>query len=713
MIKLVIFDLDGCFTDGSLHELVLNAKDTYGLKKLNDKDVKTAIISRVQNKIDDKFLNERIDYIYTHVEDKIEQCDALLEQLGINYNEVAFIGDDEPDLKLLNMVKISGCPNDAMDAVKDQVKFVSRFKGGKGAVREFSDYVLSFNDRYTKPIVAVVGVRAGSQRTKNKNTRDFGRSENLLDKKLNILNSVDEIDKVIVSSDSDEYLEIASKYDKVELDKRSDYYASSKISGKQLYEYLAGLIPDNSVFMYSPVVSPFLSKNDYKRLIKEWKKDINYDSVVSAHELKEFIWYENEALNYDFDNAPNSQDLPEYKVPTLGICLIEKETMLQTKNVIGKKPLMLDVDKLKSIDIDDNYDFAIAKLLNENYILDMNFLKKYLEKGDVKLLDCSPRDGGYRNNWAFTDEEITTMYRAISDAGIEYFEVGFRSPKVDGKGKWFYSTDDDIEMVQKSYQGKTPAKIAVMFKYGEYDLTDISEDSPIDMYRILIKSRDYNQEHNDFIIDTVRRINAIGKKATINIPYGHILNDELNELIVALYESKAEVDVFYIADTFGSMSEKLVIESFNTLYKMIKPYDRDPVFGFHSHNNNNDALYRSLYAIDKFHFVKYVDACLYGIGRGIGNLKTEDILLKMNEIYSKEYNLIPVYEYIYNNFEREKVVYKMAADYMVHPNKAMEIIDKNLNFKDSLNLILAESQHLDDSQEVYRKSKAYYKLMEL
>src|SRR5699024_9815757 len=153
----------------------------------------------------------------------------------------------------------------------------------------------------------------------------------------------------------------------------------------------------------------------------------------------------------------------------------------------------------------------------------------------------------------------------------------------------------------------------------------------------------------------------------------------------------AEVDVFYIADTFGSMSEKLVIESFNTLYKMIKPYDRDPVFGFHSHNNNNDALYRSLYAIDKFHLVKYVDSCLNGMGRGIGNLKTEDILLKMNEIYNKNYNLLPVYRYIFENFDREQIVYKLSADYMVHPNKAMEIIDQNLSFDESLKLIQNES----------------------
>lgn len=692
MIKLIIFGFEGCFTEKTFSGEHLNAKDAYGLEKISKQTVKTALFSHHNNPLDLKSITENIDYVYTDVEDKVAKCEELLKELNLDYNDVAFFGNDEPDLELLKKVKISGCPSNAIAEAKEQVKLVSENKGGDGAIREFIDYVLRFNERYAKPIVAVVGVRAGSQRTKNKNTRDFGRSENLLDKKIRMLNKIEEIDKIIVSSDSDEYLEIASKYDKVELDKRSEYYASSQISGKQLFEYLGGLVPDNSVFLYSPVVSPFLNEEDYKRLIAEWKKDINYDSVISTTELKEFIWYDNKPLNYDFDNAPNSQDLPDYKIPTLGICLLEKETLLKTKNVIGRKPLMVNVDKLKAIDIDDNYDFAVAKLLNENYILNMNFLAKYLEKGDIKLLDCTPRDGGYKNNWEYTDQEVIDMYCALSDARVDYFEIGFRSTKVQGKGKWFYSTDEDIQMVRNSYKGNTPSKMAVMFKYGEYDLEDIHEKSPIDLYRILIKAADYNEEHNQFIVETVKKINGLGKEVSINIPYGHLLNDELQSLIDALYKGNAKVDVFYLADTFGSMSEKLVIESFNSLYKMIRSYDKDPVFGFHSHNNNNDALYRTLYAIDKFHLVRYIDSCLNGMGRGVGNLKTEDVLLKLNEIYNNNYQLLPVYEYIYNNYDKEHIIYKLSADLVVHPNFATALIDKNLSFEESLEALREEGK---------------------
>src|SRR5699024_10722434 len=131
-----------------------------------------------------------------------------------------------------------------------------------------------------------------------------------------------------------------------------------------------------------------------------------------------------------------------------------------------------------------------------------DFLKKYLDKGDIKLLDCSTRDGGYRNNWEFTDEEVKAMYQAVSDAGIEYFEIGFHSSRVEGGGKWFYSQKEDIERVVQAYTGETPAQIAVMFKYGEYGLEDIRENSAIDLYRILIKSSNYNEEHNNFIVET-------------------------------------------------------------------------------------------------------------------------------------------------------------------------------------------------------------------
>jgi YrbI family 3-deoxy-D-manno-octulosonate 8-phosphate phosphatase len=699
MIKLVIFDLDGCFTDGSLHQHILNAKDTYSLKKLISLNIKTAIISKTQDKITDKFLTERISYIYTNVNNKIETCDHLLNELNLKYDEVAYIGDDEPDIDLLKKVKISACPNDSIIKVKNIVDFISSKDGGKGAVREFVDFVIDYNNRINKKIVPVIGVRSGSLRCKNKNTRDFGLNQNLLEKKLKILSDIDYFDKIIVSSDSNEYLDIAKKYKKVKIDKRPDYYASSNISGKELHLYLCSLLDDDEVFMYTHVVSPFLEKNDYLEVLKKWRMPILNDSICLSIDFKEFLWLDNKSINYDLNNMPKSQDLPDYFIPTFGISLIEKEKLIDNKSFIGKNPLFIKVDKLKGIDIDDNFDFAVAKLLNENNINDMNSLELYLDKSEINLLDCSIRDGGYRNNWNFSDSEVSKMYSSISDSGIEYFEIGFRSTKLENGGKWLYSSDNDIKNIKNSYNGKTPAKLAVMIKYSEYDLSDITENSPVDMYRVLIKSKDYNNEHNRFIVDTIKRINQLGKEVGLNIPCGHKLDKDLKTLFIELKKNNCKVDIFYLADTFGSMDELQIVNSFNELEEMLKGYVDNPIFGFHAHDNNSDALSKSLYAIEKSHRIKYIDSCILGMGRGIGNLKTEDVISKLNKNMSKNYNLNKIYELIFNEYPENKsnILYKLSADYLVHPNYVNDILEKELDFEKSLELIKELSSYKSNS----------------
>lgn len=699
MIKIVIFDLDGCFTDGSLHKHILNAKDTYALKKLNKIGIKTAIISKTQDEINDKFLVERIDYIYTNVDDKIKTCDLLLEQLNLKYDEVAYIGDDEPDIELLNKVKIPACPNDAIESVKQVCSIVASHNGGKGAVREFVDFIIDYNNKVNKKIVAVVGVRSGSERCRNKNTRDFGLSQNLLDKKLKVLSSVEQISRIIVSSDSEEYLNIAKKYKKVLIDKRPDYYASSELSGKELFKYLGNLIEDDEVFMYSPVVSPFLSKEDYDLLINEWFNNLHNDSLSTFSSNRNFTWTHSGPLNYDFYNPPISQNLPEYLIPTFGCCIIEKETLLKYNNVIGKNPKIIKIDKLKSIDIDDNFDFVVSKLLNDNNINNMESLELYLNKSEINLLDCSIRDGGYRNNWNFSEMEVFKMYSSVSESGIEYFEIGFRSTKLENGGKWLYTNDNDINNILKSYNGKTPSKISVMIKYGEYELSDITENSPIDMYRVLVKSKDYNNLHNKFIVNTIKRINRLGKKVGLNIPCGHKLDKDLKTLFIELKKNNCKIDVFYLADTFGSMNELQIIKSFNELEDMLVGYVDNPVFGFHAHDNNSDALSKSLYAIEKSHRIKYIDSCILGMGRGIGNLKTEDILSKLNKIMSKDYNFYNIYELIFNEYPENKsnILYKLSADYLVHPNYVNDILEKKLDFNKILELIKEISSYKSNS----------------
>ena len=107
----------------------------------------------------------------------------------------------------------------------------------------------------------------------------------------------------------------------------------------------------------------------------------------------------------------------------------------------------------------------------------------------MRLLDCTIRDGGYVNNWEFTDEEVKECYRSVSKAGFSYFEIGFRTNKNNkGKGKWFYCDEKDICNIKNSIQNG--CKIAIMTRIEDENL-DLdsflpSDQSPIDMVRVFL-----------------------------------------------------------------------------------------------------------------------------------------------------------------------------------------------------------------------------------
>ena len=155
MIKLVIFDFDGVFTDGKFYfnekNLIsksYNAKDALALEILRDHNIKTAIITN------DKVVSiEKAPHIFPRInkcsvgEDKpkIEILDQWLLEYDLNYADIAYMGDDLSDIDILKKVGFSSCPNDAIEEVKQIVNFVSKSVGGNGAVREFVGKILERN----------------------------------------------------------------------------------------------------------------------------------------------------------------------------------------------------------------------------------------------------------------------------------------------------------------------------------------------------------------------------------------------------------------------------------------------------------------------------------------------------------------------------------------------------------------------------------------
>ena len=150
MIKLVAFDVDGVLTDGSLtfdefgHEYkTFNAKDGQGIVNLNSAGIITAIITARNNStVEHRAKNLNIKELHQGSKNKLETLNGLMDKYNLSFDEIAYIGDDLPDICILEKVGLKGCPNDAVDEVKAISNFVSSKNGGKGAVREFCDYIL-------------------------------------------------------------------------------------------------------------------------------------------------------------------------------------------------------------------------------------------------------------------------------------------------------------------------------------------------------------------------------------------------------------------------------------------------------------------------------------------------------------------------------------------------------------------------------------------
>lgn len=149
-IKIILTDVDGVLTDGRINfsengEMFysFNAKDGHAIFEAKKKDLIVGIITRWNSKIIEmgcKTLG--IKEVYQNVKDKVEICKQIINKYGLSLGNVAYMGDDIPDLELLKIVGFSGAPNDAVEKVKKNVNFISTFGGGKGAFREFIEQII-------------------------------------------------------------------------------------------------------------------------------------------------------------------------------------------------------------------------------------------------------------------------------------------------------------------------------------------------------------------------------------------------------------------------------------------------------------------------------------------------------------------------------------------------------------------------------------------
>ena len=208
-------------------------------------------------------------------------------------------------------------------------------------------------------IKALVAVRSGSVRVKNKNIRPFAEST-LLEIKLQQLKRIPNLDGIIVNSNDEEMLKIAQGLG-AETVKRDEYFASNQVSMSDVYKNMAENF-DGDIVAYINVTNPLLKDDTIIRAIEEYKKGAGiFDSLNSAHLIKEFMFQNNLPINYDLRHQPRSQDLPDIAALNFAINILSREKMIECRNVVGYHPNIYLIDEVEATDIDNPLDFEFAE----------------------------------------------------------------------------------------------------------------------------------------------------------------------------------------------------------------------------------------------------------------------------------------------------------------------------------------------------------------
>ncbi len=300
----------------------------------------------------------------------------------------------------------------------------------------------------------------------------------------------------------------------------------------------------------------------------------------------------------------------------------------------------------------------------------------------IKVLDCTIRDGGLINNHDFDKRLVKEVYKAVSAAGVDYMEIGYKnsknvfSPKE--YGLWKFCDDEVISEVIDGIESKT--KISVMVDIGRVELEDIKpkSQSPVDMIRVASYVKDI-----DKAIYMVNHLHDKGYETTINImAISRDQGAELDEALVQI-EKESKTDVVYIVDSFGFLYQ----ETMEHLVKKFKDIIKTKEVGFHGHNHQQLAFGNTIESI--IHDANYLDATVYGIGRAAGNCPLE---LLIGFLKNPKYDIRPILDLISNELVplRNKIEWGYIIPYAIsgmmneHPRAAMALrqSDKKENYRE-------------------------------
>ena len=295
---------------------------------------------------------------------------------------------------------------------------------------------------------------------------------------------------------------------------------------------------------------------------------------------------------------------------------------------------------------------------------------------NVKILDCTLRDGGYINNWNFGKATIKSIIKNLVDANIDIIETGFLRPvEHDEDSSVFNSVEQIKSQISPKKQGILYAAMIENRNYPALSLPEYDGTS-IDIIRVTFRKPEW-QEAKKTIADIISK----GYKVCVQ-PVGSATYDDQSMLNLIRDVNEIKPYAFYIVDTLGMMYRNDMRKFF---YLIDANLSKDICLGYHSHNNLQMA-FSNAQEITRLNNqrILILDSSCYGMGRGVGNLATELIVDYINNNIGQKYALIPILnivdKYLMPIYAEQRwgydLPYFLSATVKCHPNYAAYLMKK-------------------------------------
>ena len=307
-----------------------------------------------------------------------------------------------------------------------------------------------------------------------------------------------------------------------------------------------------------------------------------------------------------------------------------------------------------------------------------------MKKNKLKVLDCTLRDGGYYNNWNFSIHLINKYLKVMSDIKVDYVEIGFRSlERKEFRGPCAYTTDQFLndlkipktlkvgvmingaELIKANTLKKNTLLISSLFKKAKF--------SKVKLVRIASHYSELSK-----VMPVASKIKSLGYKVAINLMQ---ISDRTENEIKQFCDlaKKYNMDAVYFADSTGSLNRYQTLEIVKNFKKNWKAD-----LGIHAHDNMDMAMENAMMALNNG--VSWIDSTVLGMGRGPGNVKTENLVLELEKIFKRKVNYNSLIKLIEDDFIPMKnkygwgsnVYYYLSGLYGIHPSFIQGMLSANL-----------------------------------